>query len=89
VDGHWEVLLGADDVPGDLAELYGYVNRALPDAELDDFVEALALRIASFDKQAIAETKHLVDVASLPTQKSCRSGTHLSPPSGVRRVKPD
>jgi enoyl-CoA hydratase/carnithine racemase len=62
-----EVLLGADDVPGDLAELYGYVNRALPDAELDDFVEALALRIASFDKQAIAETKHLVDVASLPS----------------------
>jgi enoyl-CoA hydratase/carnithine racemase len=62
-----EVLLGADDIPGDLAELYGYVNRALPDAELDGFVEALALRIASFDKQAIAETKHLVDVASLPS----------------------
>jgi enoyl-CoA hydratase/carnithine racemase len=61
-----EVLLGADDVPGDLAELYGYVNRALPDAELDAFVEALARRIASFDKQAIAETKRLVDVASLP-----------------------
>jgi enoyl-CoA hydratase/carnithine racemase len=62
-----EVLLGADDIPGDLAELYGYVNRALPDAELDGFVEALALRIASFDKQAIAETKHHVDVASLPS----------------------
>jgi enoyl-CoA hydratase/carnithine racemase len=62
-----EVLLGADDIPGDLAELYGYVNRALPDAELDSFVEALAMRIASFDKQAIAETKRLVDIASLPT----------------------
>lgn len=61
-----EVLLGADDIPGDLAELYGYVNRALPDAELDAFVDALARRIASFDKQAIAETKRLVDVASLP-----------------------
>jgi enoyl-CoA hydratase/carnithine racemase len=61
-----EVLLGADDMPGDLAELYGYVNRALPDAELDAFVDALARRIASFDKQAIAETKRLVDVASLP-----------------------
>lgn len=61
-----EVLLGADDVPGDLAELYGYVNRALPDAELDAFVDALARRIASFDKHAIAETKRLVDVASLP-----------------------
>jgi len=60
-----EVLLGADDIPGGLAELYGYVNRALPDAELDSF-EALAVRIASFDKRAIAETKRLVDIASLP-----------------------
>jgi enoyl-CoA hydratase/carnithine racemase len=61
-----EVLLGADDIPGDLAELYGYVNRALPDAALDAFVDALAVRIASFDKAAIAETKNFVDVASLP-----------------------
>ena len=61
-----EVLLGADDIHGDLAERYGYVNQSLPDAELDGFVEALAMRIASFDKDAIAETKHLVDVASLP-----------------------
>ena len=61
-----EVLLGADDVPGDLAERYGYVNRSLPDAELDDFVDALATRIASFDKRAMSETKRFVDVASLP-----------------------
>src|SRR5712691_8843529 len=61
-----EVLLGADDIPGDLAELYGYVNRSLPDAELDEFVDALANRIASFDKRAISETKRFVDVASLP-----------------------
>jgi len=61
-----EVLLGADDIPGDLAERYGYVNRSLPDSELDDFVEALATRIASFDKRAIGETKRFVDVASLP-----------------------
>src|SRR5262249_51748193 len=62
-----EVLLSADDINGDLAERYGYVNRALPDSELDGFVDALARRIASFDKQAIADTKHLVDVASLPS----------------------
>jgi enoyl-CoA hydratase/carnithine racemase len=61
-----EALLGADDIRGDLAELYGYVNRALPDSELDAFVDALAGRIASFDKQAIRETKHFVDIASLP-----------------------
>ena len=64
-----EVLLGADDIHGDLAELYGYVNRALPDTELDAFVDALAVRIASFDKQAIAETKHLVNIASLPSDE--------------------
>jgi enoyl-CoA hydratase/carnithine racemase len=61
-----EVLLAADDIDGELAEMYGYVNRSLPDAQLDDFVEKLATRIASFDKQAIADTKRLVDVASLP-----------------------
>jgi enoyl-CoA hydratase/carnithine racemase len=61
-----EVLLTADDVNGELAELYGYVNRSLPDSELDGFVDALARRVASFDKQAIAETKRLVNIASLP-----------------------
>ena len=61
-----EVLLGADDLRADLAELYGYVNRSLPDAELDAFVDNLATRIASFDKRAIGETKRLVNVASLP-----------------------
>src|SRR5271163_5340446 len=57
-----EVLLGADDIHGELAERYGYVNRALPDAELDAFIDRLAVRISSFDKQAIAETKRLVDI---------------------------
>src|SRR5213080_3523437 len=61
-----EVLLGADDLDGELAERYGYVNRALPDRGLDGFVDTLARRIATFDKAAIAATKHLVDVASLP-----------------------
>jgi enoyl-CoA hydratase/carnithine racemase len=61
-----EVLLGADDIGGDLAERYGYVNRTFPDSELDAFVESLATRVASFDKQAITETKRFADVASLP-----------------------
>ena len=61
-----EVLLGANDIRGDLAELYGYVNRSFPDADLDAFVDVLATRIASFDKRAISETKRFVDVASLP-----------------------
>jgi len=62
-----EVLLGADDIGCELAERYGYVNRSLPDAELDSFVDALATRISSFDEQAIAETKRLVNVNSLPS----------------------
>ena len=61
-----EVLLAADDIPGDLAERYGYINRSFPDADLDAFVESVATRIASFDKRAISETKRFVDVASLP-----------------------
>jgi enoyl-CoA hydratase/carnithine racemase len=62
-----EVLLGADDIQGDLAELYGYVNRSLPDSQLDAFVDALATRISFFDKQAIAETKRMVNLNSLPS----------------------
>jgi len=69
-----EVLLGADDISGADAERLGYVNRALPDVELDDFVDALATRIASFDKWAIANTKHLVNEASLPPDVEIRAG---------------
>jgi enoyl-CoA hydratase/carnithine racemase len=69
-----EVVLGADDIGGDLAEAYGYVNRALPDAELDGFVDALATRIASFDKWAIANTKRLVNAACLPPDIEIAAG---------------
>src|SRR5438445_9008511 len=61
-----EVLLSADDVSGDLAERYGYVNRSLPDADLDGFVDALAGRIASFDKHTIMDTRRLVNLAGMP-----------------------
>ena len=68
-----EVLLSSDDIRGDLAELYGYVNRSLPDAELDAFVEALATRIGSFEKWAISNTKRLVN-ASLPLDVEIAAG---------------
>ena len=68
-----EVLLGSDDIRGDLAQAYGYVNRSLPDAELDGFVDALATRIASFDNWAIANTKRLVN-ASLPPDVEIAAG---------------
>jgi enoyl-CoA hydratase/carnithine racemase len=62
-----EVMLSGNDFPGDLAERYGYVNRALPDAELDEFVDTLARRIASFDKETLADIKHMVNASTLPS----------------------
>jgi enoyl-CoA hydratase/carnithine racemase len=50
-----------------------YVNRALPDADLDAFVEALATRISRFDKWAIANTKRLVNT-SLPPDVELGAG---------------
>src|SRR5467141_678744 len=68
-----EVLLSSEDIRGEQAEAYGYVNRALPDADLDAFVEALATRIAGFDKWAIANTKRLVNT-SLPPDVELSAG---------------
>jgi enoyl-CoA hydratase/carnithine racemase len=62
-----EIVLGANDFDGDTAERYGYVNRTLPDAELDGFVDALARRIASFDRRATAAAKNLINQVSLPS----------------------
>ena len=69
-----EILLSGDDITGDIAERYGYVNRSLPDAELDGFVDALARRIAGFDKQAIADIKQLVNGPSLPPDAEIGAG---------------
>jgi enoyl-CoA hydratase/carnithine racemase len=55
-----EVLLGSDDFDADLAERYGWINRAIPDAAFEAFVEGFAQRVASFDSQSIRETKRLV-----------------------------
>jgi enoyl-CoA hydratase/carnithine racemase len=69
-----EVLLGSEDIGGELAEMYGYVNRSLPDAELDEFVSALATRISTFDKWAISNTKRLVNAASLAPEVEMAAG---------------
>src|SRR4051794_174471 len=68
-----EVLLGSDDIGAERAEAYGYVNRALPDADLDAYVDALATRIAGFDRRAIADTKRLVNT-SLPPDVELGAG---------------
>ena len=87
-----EVLLSSDDIRGDLAEAYGYVNRSLPDAALDDFVDALATRIASFDKWAIANTKRLVNAASLPPDVEIAAGweacmNSITRPAAQQRIR--
>src|SRR4051794_22588101 len=87
-----EVLLSADDICGADAERLGYVNRALPEAELDDFVAALATRIASFDKWAIANTKRLVNAAGLPPVVEIRAGwdaciASVRRPAAQERIK--
>lgn len=61
-----EVLLSSEDMSGEQAAAYGYVNRSMPDADLDAFVEALATRISKFDKWAIANTKRLVNTTLPP-----------------------
>jgi enoyl-CoA hydratase/carnithine racemase len=68
-----EVLLSSEDIRGDQAEAYGYVNRTLPDSELDAFVDSLVTRISGFDKWAIANTKRLVNT-SLPPDVEIGAG---------------
>jgi enoyl-CoA hydratase/carnithine racemase len=59
-----EVLVGCSDFSAELAERYGYINRALPADELTSFVEALAHRIASFPAHAVAHAKAAVDIGT-------------------------
>jgi enoyl-CoA hydratase/carnithine racemase len=61
-----EVLTSGNDIDGPLAERYGYVNRSLPDDELDTFVDGLATRISSFDKESLAAIKNHVNSQTLP-----------------------
>jgi enoyl-CoA hydratase/carnithine racemase len=87
-----EIILGANDFDGNAAERYGYVNRALPDSELDGFVDALARRIASFDRRAIAAAKTLVNQVSLPAADQLLDAitsfeTALTWPETQRRVQ--
>ena len=61
-----EVILGGADFEADEAERYGWINRALPDGELDAFVARLARRIASFPAGAVRSTKQVLNELTLP-----------------------
>jgi enoyl-CoA hydratase/carnithine racemase len=70
-----EVLLVADDLDGPRAELYGYVNRAIADDQLDAEVDMMAARLARFDHDAIARTKAHVDRVTLPADSELPPAT--------------
>jgi enoyl-CoA hydratase/carnithine racemase len=87
-----EIVLSANDFDGDTAERYGYVNRSLPDAELDGFVDTLARRIGSFDRRALVAAKNLVNEVSLPPfdrllDAFTSFGTALGWPEAQNRVR--
>jgi enoyl-CoA hydratase/carnithine racemase len=69
-----EILLGGDDIPPALAAEYGYVNRLVPDTEIETFTDAFARRIGAFDKVAVAGIKKQVDVATLPPDEELAPG---------------
>jgi enoyl-CoA hydratase/carnithine racemase len=68
-----EAILGADDFDADLAERYGWINRALPDADLDAFVARLARRIASFPADAVLTAKRVLNELTMPGADAIRA----------------
>lgn len=88
-----EIVLSGDDFDADIAERYGWVNRTLGDDELDGFVDALALRLASFDRETIAAAKAQINRFGTPTAAELQSSTDMffstlaSPDAQARRAK--
>jgi enoyl-CoA hydratase/carnithine racemase len=72
-----EIVLSGDDFDADIAERYGWVNRALDDANLDSFVDALVLRLASFDRETLAAAKAQVNRFGMPTAAELQSSIDL------------
>jgi enoyl-CoA hydratase/carnithine racemase len=69
-------LFGGEDFNGELAERYGYVNRAVPDREFESFVHRLARRVSTFDREALADIKYFVNNVSLPDISAAGGGIH-------------
>jgi enoyl-CoA hydratase/carnithine racemase len=68
-----EAILSSHDYDADLAERYGWVTRAIADADLDHFVDGMASRLASFDKTALTAAKARINLASLPPDADLRT----------------
>ena len=73
-----EIILGSDDLDATTAERWGWLNRALPAEELDSFVDALARRIASFPREAMALAKQsTLSAESLPLREGLLEEAYL------------
>ncbi len=75
--GALEVLLSAEDYNADLAERYGWINRALPAEALDDFVRSLAHRIARFPAAGHVAVKDRVNAIALAPAEDFRRDSDL------------
>ncbi|MGA8740883.1 MAG: enoyl-CoA hydratase/isomerase family protein [Terracidiphilus sp.] len=72
-----EIVLSADDFDADIAERYGWVNRALDDGALDSFVDALARRLASFDREPLGAAKAQINRFGTPTAAELQSSNEM------------
>ena len=72
-----EVMLSAEDYDADLAERYGWINRALPADELDHFVKSLANRITGFPAAGQLAVKDRVNAITLPPVEDSRRDSDL------------
>jgi enoyl-CoA hydratase/carnithine racemase len=82
-----EVVLGADLFDAETAQRYGWINRALPADELDDYVSRLATRIAAQPVEAVAKARRAIDAAQLPLDEGSRSKGSCSWPCWVVRSR--
>jgi enoyl-CoA hydratase/carnithine racemase len=73
-----EIVCSADDFDADIGERYGFVNRSIPDAELDAFVDALAERMGRFEKRALETGKKMVNGrAGVPSEGDLWASNHI------------
>ncbi|HTX55036.1 MAG TPA: enoyl-CoA hydratase/isomerase family protein [Candidatus Baltobacteraceae bacterium] len=72
-----EVMLSAEDYGAELAERYGWINRALPATALGDFVSALAHRIAGFPAAGLVTVKDRVNAIALAPAEDFRRDSDL------------
>jgi enoyl-CoA hydratase/carnithine racemase len=88
-----EIALSGDDFDADVAERYGWVNRTLVDGDLDSFVDTLAGRLASFDREVLAAAKAQINRFGMPTAAELQSSNDMifailaGPSAQARRAK--